>query len=324
LIRMAEQAPPQGDEKFANPFGYEQGGGMNMSLVAAVSILLLALTAIIARLVKLQWDEAAAKRRTEALLAMAAEDEVNERRGEATMAGGRRRGNFRHRRTNFGDEDDGDFVDQMMAQQAGEDLDEDALLAGLDGEKVGKKKAAKLEMKAAKKAAREQELIEREERKKRETEKEAERDKERERERLEEEAEKERARKEREEREKREQEEYERMKQSFAVAEEGFDQVEGEEAENLMKNFIDYVKECKVVNMDELGSHFSLKTEEVIDRLQYFLANGDLTGVMDDRGKFIYITEEEYAGVAKFINQRGRVTISELAEYSNRLIKLES
>ncbi|KAF8386158.1 ufbp-1 [Pristionchus pacificus] len=322
---MSQQPPPKGEDKFENPFGYEKGAGMDMTLIASVSVIILIVGLIIAWAVKAQMDESTAKRRREAMMAMAAEDEVNDRR-EATMAGGRRRGAVRHRRTNFGDEDDGDFVDQMMAQQGGgEEMDEDALLAGVGGgEKVGKKKAAKLEMKAEKKAAREQELRDREDRKKREAEKEVEREKEREKERLEEEAEKERARKEKEEREKREQEEYERMKASFAVAEEGFDQVEGEEAENLMQAFIDYVKECKVVNMDELGSHFSLKTEEAIDRLQHFLSSGDLTGVMDDRGKFIYITEEEYAGVAKFINQRGRVTINELAEYSNRLIKLES
>ena len=31
---------------------------------------------------------------------------------------------------------------------------------------------------------------------------------------------------------------------------------------------------------------------------------------MDDRGKFIYISEEEMASVAKYINKKGRVTIA--------------
>ena len=44
----------------------------------------------------------------------------------------------------------------------------------------------------------------------------------------------------------------------------------------------------------------------------------------DDRGKFIYISEDELAAVAKFIKQRGRVTITELAECSNSLINLKS
>jgi hypothetical protein len=42
--------------------------------------------------------------------------------------------------------------------------------------------------------------------------------------------------------------------------------------------------------------------------------------VIDDRGKFIYITPEELAAVANFIRQRGRVSITELAQASNSLI----
>jgi hypothetical protein len=46
--------------------------------------------------------------------------------------------------------------------------------------------------------------------------------------------------------------------------------------------------------------------------------------VIDDRGKFIFISQEELEAVGKFITQRGRVSISELAENSNRLISLET
>lgn len=45
-------------------------------------------------------------------------------------------------------------------------------------------------------------------------------------------------------------------------------------------------------------------------------------GVMDDRGKFIYISQEELERFAKFIKQRGRVQISELVENSSTLINL--
>lgn len=45
--------------------------------------------------------------------------------------------------------------------------------------------------------------------------------------------------------------------------------------------------------MDELGSHFNLKTDQAVDRLKYFMDSGELTGIVDDRGKFIYITPEE-------------------------------
>lgn len=62
--------------------------------------------------------------------------------------------------------------------------------------------------------------------------------------------------------------------------------------------------------------------QDVIDRIRELQQSGRLSGVLDDRGKFIYITQEEYEAVAKFIKQRGRVRISELAESSNKLINL--
>jgi hypothetical protein len=45
---------------------------------------------------------------------------------------------------------------------------------------------------------------------------------------------------------------------------------------------------------------------------------------MDDRGKFIYISEEELKNFAKFIKQRGRVSISDLVENSASLITLQA
>jgi len=46
-------------------------------------------------------------------------------------------------------------------------------------------------------------------------------------------------------------------------------------------------------------------------------------GVIDDRGKFIYISREEMDAVAKFIRQRGRVSLTDLAESANQLIHLD-
>lgn len=47
-------------------------------------------------------------------------------------------------------------------------------------------------------------------------------------------------------------------------------------------------------------------------------------GVIDDRGKFIYVSRAEMEAVAKFIRQRGRVSLTDLAENSNQLIQLGS
>jgi len=74
--------------------------------------------------------------------------------------------------------------------------------------------------------------------------------------------------------------------------------------------------------MEDLASRFKLKTQDTIDRVQELLAQEWLVGVIDDRGKFIYITKEELESVANFIKQRGRVSIAELVDCSNTLINL--
>ena len=56
----------------------------------------------------------------------------------------------------------------------------------------------------------------------------------------------------------------------------------------------------------------------------YDTSSANVSGVVDDRGKFIYISREELEAVAKFIKQRGRVSISEISDSSNSLINLEA
>ena len=50
---------------------------------------------------------------------------------------------------------------------------------------------------------------------------------------------------------------------------------------------------------------------------------GRISGVMDDRGKYIYISQEEMQAVADYIKRQGRVSISHLASKSNQFIDLE-
>merc|ERR1712012_1503131 len=122
-----------------------------------------------------------------------------------------------------------------------------------------------------------------------------EREKEKEEERLQEEEEK----RKREEKERKEHEEYLKLKEAFSVEDEGCDAAEEEDEENMLLNFINYIKETKVVKLEDLAAHFKLKTQEAIDRVTTLLADGMITGVIDDRGKFIYISREELEAVAK-------------------------
>lgn len=189
-------------------------------------------------------------------------------------------------------------------------------------EKIGTKKRAKLAAKAEKKIKREAAEREREDHKKREQLLQEERDKETEKERVEQLLAEEAEKKAREEKEWQEYEKYLKMKEAFRVEEEGFEEENRECKENLLQEFLAYIKLNKVLVLEDLAAHFGLKTANVIERIQELQANGNLTGVIDDRGKFIYISEDELQAVAKFVRQRGRVSITELVENSNNLIKL--
>ncbi|KOC62654.1 DDRGK domain-containing protein 1 [Habropoda laboriosa] len=198
--------------------------------------------------------------------------------------------------------------DDRSGNEANDEADEKPTIPD---HKMGTKKRAKLAAKAEKKVQRERDQLLQEERDKQY-------EKEREDELKQEEAEK----KAREEKERREHEEYLKMKEAFSVEEEGYDQEEKENEENLLESFLQYIKENKVVILEDLAAHFGLKTASVVDRIRELQATGNLTGVIDDRGKFIYISQEELEAVAKFVKQRGRVSIAELAENSSQLINL--
>ncbi|KAF3424135.1 hypothetical protein E2986_00578 [Frieseomelitta varia] len=209
--------------------------------------------------------------------------------------------------------------DSGSGNEANDEADEKPITPDF---KMGAKKRAKLAAKSEKRAQREIAEKEREERKKKEQLLQEERDKQSERERAEELKQEEAERKAREEKERKEYEEYLKMKQAFSVEEEGYDQEDNEDEENLLQEFIQYIKQNKVVILEDLAAHFGLKATSIVERIQDLQASESLTGVIDDRGKFIYISQEELEAVAKFVRQRGRVSITELAENSNRLINL--
>ncbi|CAK9299214.1 unnamed protein product [Gordionus sp. m RMFG-2023] len=190
--------------------------------------------------------------------------------------------------------------------------------------KIGTKKMKKLELKAEKKAQREQEISEREEKKKREAISEQKRLAEEEKNKqLEKQIELEEKRN-LEEIKRKEEIEYQNWKKEFEIQEEGCDEtLDFDKNVNLLQDFINYCKENKIVILEDLASHFKLKVQDVIQRIEDLVKVGTMNGVFDDRGKFIYITDEELLSVAKFIEDKGRVSIIDLVQHSNRLINLD-
>lgn len=116
--------------------------------------------------------------------------------------------------------------------------------------------------------------------------------------------------------------EFDEWKDMFTVSGSGTSAEAENDSADLLEEFIATIKKRKVVVLDELAAQFHMKTPDVITRIQQLEADGRLTGVLDDRGKFLYITPEELDSVARWINKRGRVNITDLVAESNKLIDL--
>lgn len=125
-----------------------------------------------------------------------------------------------------------------------------------------------------------------------------------------------------EERKKAAEEEFEEWKGSFDVVEAGEDADDEDTASNKLQQFIDHIRTKKVVVLDELAAEFGMKTQAVVERVTQLEEDGRITGVIDDRGKFIYITQDEMQAVRKFIERKGRVSQAVLAAESNKLVDL--
>lgn len=127
-----------------------------------------------------------------------------------------------------------------------------------------------------------------------------------------------------EERQRREDEEAAKWMGQISVEEEGLDAEDGGDGgEAAAARFVAYIRERKMVSIEELATEFRLRSTEVVDRIQGLEAQGQLTGVMDERGKFIHISAEEMRAVAEYIRSRGRIAIAELSARSGEFIDLE-
>ena len=109
----------------------------------------------------------------------------------------------------------------------------------------------------------------------------------------------------------------------FSIEEAGDKQEEDKEFENKLQVFIDFIQVRKVVMFEDLAAEFSMSSKDVIDRIQRLVESGRLSGITDDRGKFIHITEQEFESVARYIKTKGRVNKSDLLMECNKIVRMQ-
>ncbi|XP_076931169.1 DDRGK domain-containing protein 1-like [Bidens hawaiensis] len=118
--------------------------------------------------------------------------------------------------------------------------------------------------------------------------------------------------------------EFDKWKGEFSVDAEGTTENELQDGtQGLLFDFVEYIKKQKCVPLEDLAAEFKLRTQDCINRIASLEDMGRLSGVMDDRGKYIYISHEEMQAVADYIKREGRVSIAHLASQSNQFIDLE-
>ncbi|XP_050138510.1 DDRGK domain-containing protein 1-like isoform X1 [Malus sylvestris] len=129
--------------------------------------------------------------------------------------------------------------------------------------------------------------------------------------------------------------EFEKWKGEFSIDAEGTTENEVQDGrQDLLSDFVEYIKKHKCIPLEDLAAESKLRTQECINRITNLesmgmcraissVTCGRLSGVMDDRGKYIYISQEEMQAVADYIKRQGRVSISHLASKSNQFIDLE-
>jgi hypothetical protein len=115
------------------------------------------------------------------------------------------------------------------------------------------------------------------------------------------------------ERQAREQEESEEWMKSFAVEGAGEEARTQEQEEQLMNDIVDLIKTRRTVALEDIETQFGLRSSEVVERVRSLEGEGRIVGIMDDRGKFISVSEQDMRDIARVIQERGRMSVTELA-----------
>ena len=125
-----------------------------------------------------------------------------------------------------------------------------------------------------------------------------------------------------EEKKKKSDEEYDQWKDLIKVGEEGEEGMDFTK-EEVINKFLDYIKIRKVVSLEDISGTFKLNPNDIVMKLNQYEKEGRIMGIIDDRGKYIYLTEKEMALIEKMLINRGRISKADLIKECNRLIRFE-
>jgi hypothetical protein len=121
----------------------------------------------------------------------------------------------------------------------------------------------------------------------------------------------------------KEQEEYERWKGTMEIGESGSGDQDRWILENQAENIIAVIHAERVVVLEALSARFHTSTNLLVELLTKLVKERRLEGILDESGKFIHVSREDRLKIAKIVQRRGRVDISDITREANLLISLE-
>lgn len=119
------------------------------------------------------------------------------------------------------------------------------------------------------------------------------------------------------------QEEFDEWAGSFETTEQGAEN-NGDAEDSKLSAFISRIEKKKVVLLSDLSIEFGLSSQLAVDRVKQLEEEGTITGVIDDRGKFIYVSSDELEKIADLVKSRGRISVSELVREINTIVDLNA
>jgi ribosomal protein S18 len=110
------------------------------------------------------------------------------------------------------------------------------------------------------------------------------------------------------------------------VEEEGKEKLSEEEekrkAEAFNRQFMQVLKSSKLSLLEDLSHKFKLSTREVVDKIKQLEQEGLLSGIFDERGKYLVIEHNEWDAIKNYITARGRVKKTDIMTECAKLIKI--
>ena len=121
-------------------------------------------------------------------------------------------------------------------------------------------------------------------------------------------------------------EEFDEWKNTFSVSDSGEQNNRNNSDDNatdLLSQMIKYIQKKKIAPIDQIASKFNMRTADALSRIQALHAEGILTGIFDERGRYIYVSKQEMLEIREKIKLKGRINVEQLVKICNQIITID-